>query len=157
MFFAPHPPSLARGDWPKAWLSGDCFKAADARGQEIYHTNVMMSLADTFAVICLEAIPDETERELVVKTLTQTHKEIVPISRAQMNAFAGNMLTVQGHSGEKLLVLSQQAYESLGEDQVMRLSAHARLLPIPLYTIERSGGGSARCMMAEIFLPALAH
>lgn len=129
------------------------FLATDAAGQQIYHTNVMMALGDGYAVICLDSIQDQEERSVVIQSLKATGKEIVDISLDQMNRFAGNMLQVVNQEGKPILVLSEQAFQSLDQDQVSRLSAKATLLPVPLWTIERIGGGSARCMMAEVFLP----
>jgi hypothetical protein len=129
------------------------FRAVDQRGKEIYHTNVVMSVGDRFAVVCLECIPDENERRLVRNTLEKTGKEVVPISLKQLEQFAGNMLQVVNQTGDSLLVMSSQAYRSLTPDQVLTLEAYAQLLPCELETIETNGGGSARCMMAEVFLP----
>ncbi len=129
------------------------FKGVDSFGFPIYHTNVMMCVADRFAVICLTAIPDETEKEKVVNSLTSNGKEVIEITIDQMNHFAGNMLQVQNKSGYLLLVLSEQAYLSLRTDQISELEKYNPLLYAPLYTIEKNGGGSARCMLAEIHLP----
>ncbi|MCF8237822.1 MAG: amidinotransferase [Saprospiraceae bacterium] len=129
------------------------FTAADENGQLIYHTNVMMALGDGYAVICLDSIPDARERQLVTDQLADSGKEVVDISFDQMNHFAGNMLQVLNQEGQPYLIMSEQARQSLLPEQVRRLSAHATLLDIPLWTIERIGGGSARCMMAEVFLP----
>ncbi len=129
------------------------FRAVDQNGTEIYHTNVMMALGETFAVICLESIAGAEERELVADKLRSTGKEIIGISFEQMNAFAGNMLQVRSKDGRRFLVMSEQAYRALDERQIARIEAHTRILHAPLYTIETYGGGSARCMMAEIFLP----
>lgn len=126
------------------------FTAVDEAGQPVYHTNVVMSVGDAFMVICMEAIPNETERSLLRQS---TSKQLIEISREQMNHFAGNMLEVVNDKGEHLLVMSNQAYESLTPEQVTQLEKHARILHPELDTIEANGGGSARCMMAEIFLP----
>jgi Uncharacterized protein conserved in bacteria containing a pentein-type domain len=128
------------------------FTANDTLGQPIYHTNVMMCVADRYAVICLECIPSQPERELVAATIRETGKELVDISLEQMNRFAGNMLQVQNRLGEKILVMSSQAYGSLTEAQLKKLSSFNRIIHASLNTIETNGGGSARCMMAEIFL-----
>lgn len=130
------------------------FHAVDANGQDIYHTNVMMALGETFVVICLDSVRNPDERNLVETAFRDTDKEIVDISLAQMNAFAGNMLQVRNTAGETILVMSEQAYRALTPDQIRRLEGHTRLLYSPIDTIETYGGGSARCMMAEIFLPA---
>jgi hypothetical protein len=128
------------------------FKADDQDGYPIYHTNVMMCIGDHFAVICLESIQNYQERELVMQHLIQTGKEIIEISIDQMNHFAGNMLQLKNKNGEGLLVMSEQAYSSLTEMQVFLLEKYCRLVHSPLDTIEKNGGGSARCMLAEIHL-----
>jgi len=132
------------------------FHAVDAAGQDIYHTNVMMALGETFVVICLDSIRDVQERAMVEKQLQDSGKMIVDISLAQMNSFAGNMLQVRNDRDETILVMSEQAYCALTPEQVGTLEKHTRLLYADLTTIETYGGGSARCMMAEIFLPKAA-
>ena len=127
------------------------FFSKDMNGVDIYHTNVMMCIADKFAVICLASIHEESERESVIKSLTLTNKEIIDISLQQLNSFAGNMLQVNNTTNELLLVMSTQAYRSLTADQINRLEKYNRIIHSPLDTIETAGGGSARCMMAEIF------
>lgn len=127
------------------------FFSKDMNGVDIYHTNVMMCIADKFAVICLASINDESERESVIKRLTLTNKDIIDISLQQLNSFAGNMLQVSNAGNELLLVMSTQAYRSLARDQINRLEKYNRIIHSPLDTIEAAGGGSARCMMAEIF------
>ena len=117
----------------------------------IYHTNVMMCVADTFVVICLDTIDDEAEREHVLEALTETGKEIIEITEAQKHRFAGNMLQVMGD--KPYLVMSNSAYSSLTEEQKIDIEKHCPILYSSLDTIEACGGGSARCMMAEIFLP----
>lgn len=119
----------------------------------IYHTNVMMCLGETFAVICLDSIDDKTERKLVLQHLRQSGKEIVEISEEQMHHFAGNMLQVLGKNGERILVMSEAAYKSLNDKQIDALQNTSRIIYSSLNTIESCGGGSARCMLAEIFLP----
>lgn len=119
----------------------------------IYHTNVMMCLAETFAVICLDAIDDKKERKSVVSHLKQTGKEIIPITEAQVNKFAGNMLQVKGADDALYVIMSQAAYDSLSKDQINRIEKQCPILASSLDTIEACGGGSARCMMAEVFLP----
>ena len=127
------------------------FTATDANGHKIYHTNVMMCVADKYVVICLASIADEKERSHVVATITKTNKEIIPISIEQMNRFAGNMLQLQNKKGEKLLVMSQQAFNALTYEEISRLEQYNRILYSSLDTIEMNGGGSARCMIAELF------
>jgi hypothetical protein len=119
----------------------------------IYHTNVMMCLAENFAVICLDSIDDKKERENVKKHLKQDGKEIIPITEAQVNSFAGNMLQVKGANDERFLIMSQSAYQSLTKHQIDTIEKHCKILSSSLDTIETCGGGSARCMMAEVFLP----
>jgi hypothetical protein len=127
------------------------FESYDMNGLPIYHTNVMMALGVNFCVICLDTITDAVQRREVTDKLTQTGKDIVSITRKQMNAFAGNMLQVRGADEQSYLVMSSQAYNSLTQEQILQLELHTKLLHSPLSTIESYGGGSARCMMAEIF------
>ena len=129
------------------------FEAVDGSGLAIYHTNVVMCVGDTFAVICLEAIPDFDQRLYVKNKLQETGKEIIEISFEQLNHFAGNMLLVKKVSGAKLLVMSTQAHQSLTDQQRRTLGTYAEILHVDLHVIEANGGGSARCMMAEIHLP----
>lgn len=131
----------------------EVFDAVDQRGQPIYHTNVMMCVANKYVVICMEAIAAGHEKEDVKATIEKTAKAIIPISLGQMNHFAGNMLQVNNNRGEPLLVMSSQAYQSLSKEQVTMLENFNRIIHAPLTTIETNGGGSARCMMAEIHLP----
>ncbi|MCX2575059.1 citrulline utilization hydrolase CtlX [Pedobacter sandarakinus] len=129
------------------------FQAVDDQNFPIYHTNVMMCVGDQFAVVCLESIRYEEERMAVTMRLNSTGKEIIDISLDQMNHFAGNMLQVTNLSGEDLLIMSEQAYLSLHDNQISNLEQYCRIVQAPLYTIEKNGGGSARCMLAEIHLP----
>ena len=131
------------------------FNSMDEKNQPIYHTNVMMCVADRYVVICLDSIPDEKEKNNVIEKINASGKSIISISLSQMNHFAGNMLQIENSSGEKILVMSSQAYESLSPAQVAELSGFNRILHSSLHTIESNGGGSARCMMAEIHLPLL--
>ncbi len=131
------------------------FQAIDQSRFPIYHTNVMMCIGDAFAVVCFESIPDALEREELRHSFLNTHKEVIEISFDQMNQFAGNMLQVKSESGESLLVMSEQAYLSLNESQISSLEKYCRLIYSPLYTIEKNGGGSARCMLAEVHLPEI--
>ena len=128
------------------------FSATDTHGQPIYHTNVMMCVADQYVVICLQSIADITEQETVIHSFHQTNKEIIPISLEQMNCFAGNMLQVQNRTGQKFLVMSSQAYHSLTNEQKNKLEKYNPIIHSDITTIETHGGGSARCMMAEVFL-----
>jgi hypothetical protein len=129
------------------------FHASDANDVPIYHTNVMMSIAQTFVIICLEAIKNEDERTHIVNSIKAKGRDIIPISLDQMNAFAGNMLQVRNNMDLTYLVMSTQAYRSLTEEQIKEIETHTRILHYPIPTIEKYGGGSVRCMMAEVFLP----
>lgn len=136
----------------KMGYTPEVFTAVDGKGQPIYHTNVMMCVGDRYVVVCLDAVPDPAERKCLEATIASSGKTIVPISLSQMNQFAGNMLQVHNDKGEKLLVMSSQAYASLQPEQISQLSGFNRILHAPLTVIETNGGGSARCMMAEIHL-----
>lgn len=129
------------------------FDATDKDQNEVYHTNVMMCMGQDFAVICLEIIRNEAERQVVIDKLNSTNKQIVEISEEQMGKFAGNMLEVKSTTGEPLLVMSERAFKSLNPEQVATLEKSVKIVAPPLYTIEDYEGGSARCMMAEVFLP----
>jgi hypothetical protein len=133
----------------------EIFSAVDSQGRAIYHTNVMMCVADRYLVVCLDSVPDPAERQHLKDTIRSSGKELIPISLDQMNRFAGNMLQIHNNKGERLLVMSSQAYQSLTPGQIAQLSSFNRILHSPLTTIETNGGGSARCMMAEIHLPPL--
>lgn len=128
------------------------FTAVDGDGKQIYHTNVMMAVGENLAVICLEAVADAREREMLRNQFAATDKAVIEISLAQMMQFAGNMLQVANADGKSYLVMSEQAYQSLSEKQLEQIKQHTSPLYSPLNTIELYGGGSARCMMAEIFL-----
>ena len=129
------------------------FYAYDARGVEIYHTNVMMCIAEKFVIICIDAIRDEKQKELVANTIIKTGHELIAISFDQMTKFAGNMLALKNNLGQDLLVMSQTASDSLTVDQKSRMSKYCEMVSVPIPTIETIGGGSVRCMIAEIFLP----
>ncbi len=128
-------------------------QTVDGKRLAIYHTNVMMCLGETFSVICLDAIDDKKERKNVVKNLKQDGKAIVEISELQMHQFAGNMLQVKGENDQLYLVMSEAARQSLTPKQVADIEKFCPILSSSLDTIETCGGGSARCMMAEVFLP----
>ena len=119
----------------------------------IYHTNVMMCVGEAFAVVCLDSIDNPEERALLVQHLKGTGKEIVEISEVQKANFAGNMLQIIGHNDQRLIVMSRAAWESLTEEQKNRLSVHGKLVYSDINMIEKLGGGSVRCMIAENFLP----
>lgn len=129
------------------------FNASDDKGQAVYHTNVLMCIGNVFAVICLQAIKDLDERLMVREALVNTGKHVIELSMEQMNNFAGNMLFVSTKSGERRLVMSTRAYESLTNKQRNELADYAMLVHCDLSMIENNGGGSARCMMAEVHLP----
>ena len=128
------------------------YQTANNERLPIYHTNVMMCVADQFVVICLDCIDDETERVKVVNAIVNSGKEIIEISESQMQQFAGNMLQVQNSDGKKFLVMSQSAYQSLTPEQILNIEKYSEIIYSDLETIETNGGGSARCMLAEVFL-----
>ena len=127
-------------------------QTVDGKRVPIYHTNVMMCLAEKFSVICLDSIDDSTEKKNVVNHLKKDGKEVINITEAQMHHFAGNMLQLQGN-GKKYLVMSTAAHNSLNKEQIAAIEKHCVIISSDLTTIETCGGGSARCMMAEVFLP----
>ncbi len=129
------------------------FSAAVASGDQIYHTNVMMCLGTRVAVICLDVIPDAEERAMVVVSLERTGHVIVDITEEQMFQFAGNMLEVKGTEGKELFAMSAAAHTALTEEQINKLEEHIDIVSSPIPTIEYCGGGSVRCMLAEIYLP----
>ena len=129
------------------------FQTANNERLPIYHTNVMMCVADQFVVICLDCIDDETERVNVVNAIVNSGKKIIEISEKQMQQFAGNMLQVNNSEGKKFLVMSQSAYRSLTPEQISNIEKYSEIIYSDLETIETNGGGSARCMLAEVFLP----
>lgn len=131
----------------------EAFQTVEKERKLIYHTNVLMTIGRTFAVICADAIDDKKERKMVLESLRSTGKEVILLTEAQINNFAGNMLQVLGSNNQEYLVMSQAAYESLTPKQIETLEKHNPILAANLDTIEACGGGSARCMMAEIFLP----
>ncbi|HCY83269.1 MAG TPA: amidinotransferase, partial [Xanthomarina gelatinilytica] len=128
-------------------------QTVEGERKPIYHTNVMMCLAETFAVICLDSIDDKKERKNVLKHLKEDRKEVIVITEDQVANFAGNMLQVRGLDNKRFLVMSQAAHDSLTTAQIKTIEKHCDILSSSLETIETCGGGSARCMMAEIFLP----
>ncbi len=138
----------------------DCFpviftanQSVDGKRMPIYHTNVMMAMAETFAVICLDTIDDKKERKNVVAHLKKDNKEIIRITEEQMHHFAGNMLQVIGADEKRFMVMSSAAYNTLEQEQLKAITKHCEIIHSSLDTIETCGGGSARCMMAEVFLP----
>jgi len=131
----------------------EAFQTVNGERKLIYHTNVMMCIGDTFAVICADCIDDKKERKMVLDSLKGDEKDIILITEDQVNNFAGNMLEVKANDGKRYLVMSSSAYHSLTKKQIAQLEQHVTILHSSLDTIEACGGGSARCMMAEIFLP----
>ncbi|MEL6975006.1 MAG: arginine deiminase-related protein [Bacteroidota bacterium] len=138
----------------------DCFPVIFTANQTvegvrkpIYHTNVMMAMAETFVVICLDTIDDKKERKMVVEHIKKDGREVIAITEEQMYQFAGNMLQVLGTDDKRFMVMSSAAFKSLRQDQIEAIEKHCPILHSPLDTIETCGGGSARCMMAEVFLP----
>lgn len=131
----------------------EAFQTVDGDRKLVYHTNVMMCIGETFAVICADCIDDKKERKMVIDSLRGDEKEIVLITEDQVNNFAGNMLEVRGTDDRRYLVMSKSAHQSLTKKQIAQIEEHVTILSSSLDTIEACGGGSARCMMAEIFLP----
>lgn len=127
------------------------FTAVDGSGKKIYHTNVMMCLGVGFAVACVESIADPKEKANFGQRIHQTERELIGISQDQMSNFAGNMLEIANKSGERLLLMSETARASLSEKQIERLSSHSRIVAFDIETIEACGGGSVRCMIAELY------
>ena len=140
-------------DFDFAPIIFEAFQTVNGERKLIYHTNVMMCLGETFAVICADSIDDKKERKMVLDSLKEDKKEIILITEEQVDSFAGNMLEVRGANDKRYLVMSAAAHQSLTADQISKLEKHAEILSSSLDTIEACGGGSARCMMAEIFLP----
>jgi hypothetical protein len=132
----------------------EAFQTVNGERKLIYHTNVMMCVGETFAVICADCIDDKKERKMVLDSLRGDEKEIILITEAQVNTFAGNMLEVRGANERRYLIMSNAAHQSLTKKQIAQLEEHVTILSSSLDTIEACGGGSARCMMAEIFLPS---
>ncbi len=128
-------------------------QTVDGNRLPIYHTNVMMALAENFAIICTDTIDDKQERKNVLDHLKMDDKEIIRITETQMHHFAGNMLQVIGADDKRFMVMSSAAYNSLTPNQIKAIEAHGEIIHSSLETIETCGGGSARCMMAEVFLP----
>ena len=129
------------------------FTANDKGGNPIYHTNVMMCVADKYVVVCLESVAADFERDFLVKTITSSGKDIIEIDFNQLHHFAGNMLQVKNDKEQVYLVMSSQAYQSLSIEQIRKIESYNPIIHSDISTIESNGGGSARCMMAEVFLP----
>ncbi len=129
-----------------------CFDAADSKGTAIYHTNVMMCVSEHCVIVCLESVNNPAQREMLADTIENTGKALIPISLQQMAQFAGNMLEVENKQHDHFMVMSDTAYRSLTKEQIHKITQHTAILHPALTTIETNGGGSARCMMAEIYL-----
>ncbi len=129
------------------------YQTAGTERLPIYHTNVMMCVADRFVVICLDCIDDETERQNVVEVIQSSSKGIIAITEEQIQNFAGNMLQVRNAEGKTFLVMSKAAYDALTPEQIASIEQYSEIIYSDLTTIETNGGGSARCMLAEVFLP----
>jgi hypothetical protein len=125
----------------------------DNKRLAIYHTNVMMCIAETFVIVCLASIDNKAERKNILKNFKEDGKKVIDISEEQVNNFAGNMLQVRGKNDELFLIMSQSAFNSLTQTQKSQINNHCKIISSSLDTIEACGGGSARCMMAEVFLP----
>jgi hypothetical protein len=140
-------------DYDLAPVIFEAFQTTNGERKLIYHTNVIMTLGENFAVICADSIDDKKERKMVLNNLKEDGKEVILITEAQVNNFAGNMLEVKGTDDKRYLIMSNSARQSLTKKQITQLEKHAEIVSSSLDTIEACGGGSARCMMAEIFLP----
>jgi hypothetical protein len=130
------------------------FNATDRGGAPIYHTNVLMNIGEEIAVICEEAIAKNDQRAAVLEQLTQTGREIVSINYQQLESFAGNMLELKSISGDRVVAMSGTARQSLSDSQREAIEENATIVSAPIDNIERSAGGSVRCMLAEVHLPS---
>ena len=140
-------------DYDFAPVIFEAYQTVDGERKLIYHTNVMMCIGDTFAVICADCIDDKKERKMVLDNLKESGKDVILITEDQMNNFAGNMLELRGTDDKRFVIMSGAAHQALNAKQIAQLEKHAEILSSSLDTIEACGGGSARCMMAEVFLP----
>jgi hypothetical protein len=131
------------------------FDAVDREDVPIYHTNVLMNIGEKVAVICDEAIRQADQRDAVLRQLRDTGHEVISLSYAQLEAFAGNMLELRNSSGERVVAMSQRALDSLDKDQLEAIEANGHIVCAPIDTIEDSAGGSVRCMLAEVHLPKM--
>jgi len=131
----------------------EAFQTVEGKRLPIYHTNVLMAIGEQVAIICLDAIDSKSEKKIIIQSLKEDGKEILKISEAQMQQFAGNMLQVEGAFRKKYMVMSTAAYNSLRIDQISTIKKYSEIIHSNLTTIETLGGGSARCMLAEVFLP----
>lgn len=131
------------------------FHTRSKDGSPLYHTNVMMHIGETYVVICPTLISDSHERELVLNSLKQSGRLVIEIDQEEMNQFAGNMLQVKNSDGDLITIISANAFDALDDDRLHALMENTNLFPVPIPVIEAIGGGSVRCMMAEIFLPEI--
>jgi len=129
------------------------FQTVGKKRLPIYHTNVMMCIATDYAIVCLDSIDDKKQRKNVSNFINDSDKKLIEISENQVESFAGNMLELTNDNGNSVLVMSKSALDSLNENQKNTIRKYSRIVSCDLNTIEVCGGGSARCMMAEIFLP----
>jgi hypothetical protein len=129
------------------------FEAVDREGIPIYHTNVLMNIGEALAVICDEAITRDDQREAVLQRMRESGRDVILLSYDQLDAFAGNMLELRGGDGNRLVAMSQQAFNSLNDEQRAALDENGDIVSVPIDNIEASAGGSVRCMLAEIHLP----
>jgi len=128
------------------------FNAVDINNNAIYHTNVLMCIGNTFAVLCNSCIKNKNELNIIINCLEETNHEIIEITSNQMNAFAGNMYQLFNNDLESFILMSEQAYKALTKEQIVIFEKHGKIIHSPLYTIEQRGGGSARCMIADVRL-----
>jgi hypothetical protein len=150
-----HPQLVAQwcADFGYTPCTFSAFQTANSQRLPIYHTNVMLSIYDKCAIVCLDSIDNSDEKSKLIHTLTQSGKQIIEITEAQTNQFAGNTLQVQGNNGKTYSIMSQQANEAFTAEQLIQIWSISEIIESNLHTIETCGGGSARCMMAEVFLP----
>lgn len=132
-------------------LSFTSYQNFNSKRLPIYHTNVMMAVGSEFAVVCLDSIDDKKERDLVLRTLEECNKEVITLSESQIYNFAGNIIELENKSNQKFVVMSNSAYHSLNEDQIKKISNYAQIISMDISSIEKYGGGSIRCMIAELF------
>lgn len=149
-----HPEQVANFVETRGYTQATVFNTQSRTGHPIYHTNVMLSIGEKFAVVCAESIVDAQQRQEVLDALGPD-REIITFSRKQVEDFCGNIQQLRARNGKTIIVMSQRAHDGFTAEQRQALSRHGTLVPIPLTTIEHIGGGSARCMIAEIFLPTL--
>lgn len=148
-----HPEKLAYFSQQQGYRESYLFQTQDPSGEAIYHTNVMMSIGEQFAVICDECFVDQAQYQQVKKSLA-IQREVIEISYQQMSEhFCGNILQLKNDKGEPVIVMSQSAYQGFSDEQRTKLAKYGQLIPCDISTIENIGGGSARCMIAEVFLP----